>query len=157
MQTSIEKDAEDVFHFIKSGLDKLNSNPQSVEEIEKMHQDAMQIQVDKDDIVKIFEQCEKKNLMIKQITGQSMKLGNLDSMWREFDARISAFNDKIEDQKTRLRKEIDARAKELNADLEKMFERWNEKKPKDRNDLTREEALETAEMMKELRQQWGSL
>lgn len=41
LQTSIEKDAEDVFRFIKAGLDKLNSNPQSVEEIEKMHQDAM--------------------------------------------------------------------------------------------------------------------
>ena len=80
-----------------------------------------------------------------------MRLGELESMWREFDARISAFNDKIEDQKTRLQKEIDARIKELNADLEKMFERWNEKKPKDRNELTREQALETSEMMKELR------
>jgi dynein heavy chain 2 len=41
LQTSIEKDAEEVFKFIKSGLAKLNTNPQSVEEIEKMHQDAM--------------------------------------------------------------------------------------------------------------------
>jgi dynein heavy chain 2 len=80
-----------------------------------------------------------------------MRLGELESMWREFDARISAFNDKIEDQKTRLQKEIDARIKELNSDLEKMFERWNEKKPKERNELTREQALETSEMMKELR------
>ena len=157
LQTSIEKDAEEVFKFIRAGLDKLNSNPQSVEEIEKMHTDAMQIQVEKDDIVRIFEQCEKKNMMIKQITGQSMRLGDLESMWREFDARISAFNDKIEDQKTRLRKEIDARIKDLNGDLEKMFERWQEKKPKERNQLTREEALETSEMMKELRQQWSSL
>jgi ElaB/YqjD/DUF883 family membrane-anchored ribosome-binding protein len=146
-----------VYRFIRAGLDKLNSNPQSVEEIERMHQDAMQIQGDKDDIVKAFEQCEKKNLMIKQITGQSMRLGDLESMWREFDARISAFNDKIEDQKSRLRKEIDARIRELNQDLEKMFERWQEKKPKDRNQLTREEALEMSEMMKELRTQWGSL
>lgn len=89
--------------------------------------------------------------MIKQMTGQAMKFGEIESMWREFDARLNAFNDKIEDQKTRLRKEIDMRAKELNADLEKMFERWQEKKPKDRNELTREEALETSEMMKELR------
>jgi Skp family chaperone for outer membrane proteins len=86
-----------------------------------------------------------------------MRLSELESMWREFDARISAFNDKIEDQKTRLSKEIDARIKELNGDLEKMFERWAEKKPKDRNELTREEALETSEIMKELRQQWSAL
>ena len=37
LQGSIEKDADDVFRFIKAGLDKLNTNPQSVEEIEKMH------------------------------------------------------------------------------------------------------------------------
>jgi dynein heavy chain 2 len=119
LQLSIERDAEEVFKFIKAGLSKLNSNPQSVEEIEKMHQDAMQIQVDKDDIVKMFNQCEKKNLMIKQITGKSVGLAELESMWREFDARINAFNDKIEDQKDRLRKEIDARIKELNSDLDK--------------------------------------
>ena len=138
LQSSIEKDADEVFKFIRSGLDKLNTNPQSVEEIEKMHQDAMTIQVEKDDIVKIFERCEKKNLMIKQITGQSMRLGELESMWREFDARISAFNDKIEDHKTLLQKEIDTSIKELNNDLEKMFERWNEKKPQDRNELTKD-------------------
>ena len=80
-----------------------------------------------------------------------MRLGEIESMWREFDARLNAFNDKIEDQKTRLRKEIDSRAKELNSDLEKMFDKWQEKKPKERNELTREEALETSEMMKELR------
>ena len=54
LQISIERDAEEVFKFIKAGLSKLNSNPQSVEEIEKMHQDAMQIQVEKDDTVKLF-------------------------------------------------------------------------------------------------------
>ena len=37
-------------------------------------------------------------------------MGEIESMWREFDARLNAFNDKIEDQKARLKKEIDARA-----------------------------------------------
>jgi len=35
--------------------------------------------------------------MIKQIAGQGMRLGEIESMWREFDARLNAFNDKIED------------------------------------------------------------
>jgi len=35
--------------------------------------------------------------MIKQMTGQAMKFGEIESMWREFDARLAAFNDKIED------------------------------------------------------------
>jgi len=37
LQSSIEKDSEEVQKFVKLGLEKLNSNPQSVEEIEKMH------------------------------------------------------------------------------------------------------------------------
>ena len=100
--------------FVTLGLEKLNSNPQSVEEIEKMHSDAVQIQVEKDQIVKLFDQCVKKNLMIKQIAGKGMFLGDLDSRWREFEARLNQFNDKIEDQKARLAKEIDNRIKELN-------------------------------------------
>jgi hypothetical protein len=35
-----------------------------------------------------------------------------------------------------------------------MFDKWNEKKPKDRNQLTYEEAMETSEMMRDLRAQW---
>lgn len=38
-----------------------------------------------------------------------------------------------------------------------MFDKWNEKKPKERNQLTLEEAIETNEMMKELRVQWNEL
>lgn len=37
LQVSIEKDSEEVYKFVKAGLEQLNSNPQSVEEIEKMH------------------------------------------------------------------------------------------------------------------------
>lgn len=38
-----------------------------------------------------------------------------------------------------------------------MFDKWNEKKPKERNQLTYEEALETAETMREMKAQWTAL
>jgi oligoendopeptidase F len=76
----------------------------------------------------------------------------LESKWRDFDARLGAFNDKIEDQKKRLREEIDRRAKALGVELEKMYDRWQEKKPKDRNQLTYEDALQISESMRELRE-----
>ena len=89
--------------------------------------------------------------------GTSVNISEVESMWKFFDARLAQFNDKIEDQKARLVQEIDNKTKVLNNDLEKMFDKWNEKKPKERNELTYEEAMETAEMMKELRQQWSEL
>jgi hypothetical protein len=32
-----------------------------------------------------------------------MKLGDLESKWNEFNSRLAIFNDKIEDQKKKLR------------------------------------------------------
>ena len=40
-EDSIEKDIEIVRQFIEKGLTQLNANPQSVEEIEQMHNDAV--------------------------------------------------------------------------------------------------------------------
>lgn len=92
LQESIERDAENVRSFIKKGLEKLSKNPKSVEEIELMNKHAMEIGVEKGSIVKIFQGCELKNKMIKQMTGTAMRgMGEIESMWREFDARLAAF------------------------------------------------------------------
>ena len=157
LEDSIEKDAEVVRKFVEKGLQQLNTNPQSVEEIEKMHTDAVELGVEKEGIVRIYEGCDKKNKMIKQMKGTAMNLSEIESMWKYFDARLATFQDKIQEQKGRLVQELDTRVRTLNGDLEKMFDKWSEKKPKERNQLTLEEALETAEMMKELRQQWEEL
>jgi hypothetical protein len=119
-----------------------------------MHKDAMEIETNKQKYVELFGGLQKKNHMIKQIQGQGMALQELESKWREFDARLGAFNDKIEDQKKRLREEIDKRAKTQAVELEKMYDKWQEKKPKDRNQLSYEEAMETSEVMKDMKQQW---
>jgi hypothetical protein len=36
-----------------------------------------------------------------------------------------------------------------------MFDKWQEKKPKDRNKLTYEDAIETADMMRQLQADWS--
>lgn len=98
LQESIERDADQVHSFIKKGLEKLSKNPKSVEEIEQMNNDAMAIGVEKGSIVKVFQGCEQKSKMIKQMTGAAMRgMGEIESMWREFDARLAAFQDKIEE------------------------------------------------------------
>ena len=45
----------------------------------------------------------------------------------------------------------------MNSDLEKMYDKWNEKKPKDRHQLTFETAMEASEMMNELQEQWKTM
>ena len=118
----------------------------------------MQIGVEKGPVVETFKGCEQKSKMIKKMTGSAMRgMGEIESMWREFDARLAAFQDKIEEQKARLVQELDSRVKTLNNDLQKMFDKWQEKKPKERNQLSYEEAMETAATMQELKKQWEAL
>lgn len=38
-----------------------------------------------------------------------------------------------------------------------MFDKWQEKKPKERNQLTYEEAMETSENMREVMAQWTEM
>ena len=102
LEDSIEKDSEIVRKFVQKGLEQLNANPQSVEEIEQMHNDAVQLGVEKEGIVRIYEGCEKKNKMIKQMKGTSLNLAEIESMWKYFDARLATFQDKIQEQKGRL-------------------------------------------------------
>lgn len=86
-----------------------------------------------------------------------MALQELESKWREFEALLAIFNDKIEDQRKRLAEEIDKRTKTLAAELEKMYDRWQEKKPKERSQINWEEALETAESIKDVTEKWTEL
>ena len=91
LEDSIEKDTEIVRKFVQKGLEQLNANPQSVEEIEKMHMDAVALGVEKEGVVRIYEGVEKKNKMIKQMKGTAMNLAEIESMWKYFDARLATF------------------------------------------------------------------
>lgn len=113
--------------------------------------------MNKDKIQAIFDGLIGKNKMIKQQQGKGMALQELESKWREFEALLGIFNDKIEDQRKRLAEAIDKRSKATATELEKMYDRWQEKKPKERNQLTWEEALETADSIREVTEKWGEL
>mmetsp|Transcript_23934 Transcript_23934/g.36622 ORF Transcript_23934/g.36622 Transcript_23934/m.36622 type:complete len:228 (+) Transcript_23934:2608-3291(+) len=151
LEDSIKTDADDVEQFVKQAQERLGANPTSVNEIEAMHKAALEIQGNQMKFKDIFAGLQKKNHMIKQTRGQGIGLQELESKWREFDARLAAFNDKIEDQKKRLREEIDKRGQFLGLELEKMYDRWKEKKPKERNQLTFQEAEETSAVMAEMK------
>lgn len=99
LQSTTESEAEKVLQFVLNAQDKLSANPKSIDEIEAMNKDAMEIGRQKSEIQTIFDGLQKKNLMIKQSQGTGMKLGDLESKWNEFNSRLAFFNDKIEDQK----------------------------------------------------------
>ena len=60
-----------------------------------MHKEAMEIEQNKQEISEKFVSLKGKNLMIKQQIGRGMALNDLESKWREFEALLGIFNDKI--------------------------------------------------------------
>jgi hypothetical protein len=61
-----------------------------------MHNHAIQLGMEKDGIMKIFQGAEEKNKMIKQMKGTSVNISEVESMWKFFESRLAQFNDKIE-------------------------------------------------------------
>jgi len=55
MENSIQSDKDEVLSFVKKSHEKLASNPTSVEEIEAMHKDAMEIETSKGKYTELFK------------------------------------------------------------------------------------------------------
>jgi hypothetical protein len=70
---------------------------------------------------------------------------------------LASFNEKIEDQKKRLREELEKRTQTVSKELDRMYEKWQENKPKERNQLNVAEAYETSKMMKKMKVEWEDL
>jgi dynein heavy chain 2 len=157
LKSTIKRDSDLVDDFIKIGMEKLNAKPASVEEIGKAKMEALEIANRKHEIVELYKNCEEKNKMLRQIAGQGANLGAMQDRWENFDVALNRFSDMIEEQRDVLRNEIDSRIKEVNNELEKFYSRWIALKPKEMNDMDKEQAFECSEKMKEWRVEWDNL
>lgn len=119
--------------------------------------EAVQIASKKDSFVNLYNQCEERNRVLKQISGEGAQIGDMQNRWENFDVALNAFSSMIDEQKNVLKKETDKRIQALNGELEKTFNRWEALKPKERSDMDRETAMETSEKMKEWREKWDEL
>lgn len=157
LRSSIKVDMESIDVFIEEGMKKLNARPQSVEEIGLAKSNAVEISGKKSSFVALYNQCEQRNLILKQISGEGAQIGDMQNRWENFDVALSAFSSMIDEQKNVLKQETDKRISALNSELEKTFNRWEALKPKERGDMDRETAMETSEKMKEWREKWDEL
>lgn len=157
LRSTIKVDIENIDQFIDDGMKKLNARPQSVEEIGKAKAEAVEIASKKSKYIELYNQCEQKNYVLMQISGEGAHIGDMQSRWKNFDVALNAFSSMIDEQKNVLKQETDKRIKALNGELEKTFNRWEALKPKDMSDMDRETAMETSEKMKEWREKWDEL
>ena len=157
LKSAIKTDMEAIDQFIDDGMKKLNARPQSVEEIGKAKAEAVEISGKKNQFVELYNQCEERNRVLQQVSGEGAHIGEMQNRWENFDVALNAFSSMIDEQKNVLKQETDKRVQTLNSELEKTFNRWEALKPKETSDMDRETAMETSEKMKEWREKWEEL
>ena len=147
LRSAIKIDIENIDQFIDDSMKKLNVRPQSIEEIDKVKVEAVEIaNKKKNKYVELYNQCEERNRVLMQISEEGAPIGEIQSRWKNFDVALNAFSPMI-----------DKRIHTLNGELEKTYNRWEALKPKDMNYMNRETAMETSEKMKEWRDKWNEL
>jgi hypothetical protein len=158
LKESTQAEYDEVFNFCKEALLRLNDNPQSLEQIDAMNKAVLEIVANKGRKEKVYTDLQDKNRMIKQSGGVGQNMGKLEVKWRELNERLDYFQGQIEQQKQRLRDEIEKRARGLAAESEKMYDKWQVNKPKEKALLkTMDEADEIAASLKEIRKAWADL
>ena len=120
-----------------------------------MQRAVMEIEEQKEGYENMLKHLKTKNSMIKTSTGKGVSLQELDSKWREFEARLGAFIDKIKIQNKKLREEVDKRGIDINNDLQKFAEKWDKTTGKAAKD--RKDAQGMSEMMSDNFSQWTDL
>ena len=154
LKVSIKREKEKLDTFLEGSIGKLTAKPQTVAEIAEAKTAALNISSQKEEMKKAFNDCEERNRLLRQIGGQNVNISEMESRWHNLEMTLTAFSATIEEQKNIVKAEIDNKVKNTGEDIEKFFARWSALKPKEKDELDRETAAETAKKMKEWREEW---
>ena len=157
LKTSIKADLEKLDDFLKLANERLNSRPQTLDEISVAKKDANEVSQKKQEMLELYKNTLDKNKLLRQTAGHGVVLSNLQQRWQNFEVNIDAFGEMIEEQKKVVRQELNKRLQEGQVQLDKFNSRWTALKPKSFSEMNREDALETADKMKEWHGEWEKL
>ena len=154
LKQRIKKDKSTVDKFLEEGMAKLTSKPETVEEIGAAKVEALEIAKSKAGIRELYQECQEKNKLLRQMAGQNVDLTEIESRWTKLETTLSAFSEMIEEQKNVVKSEIDQRIRNVNVEIEKFYARWSALKPKEMDEMDNEIAEETTVKMKDWRKEW---
>ena len=137
LKVSIKKDKEILDQFLGKAMEKLTAKPQTVAEIGEAKNAALEINNQKEEMKKMYVECEERNKILRQVGGQNVKITEMESRWHNLEITLAAFSATIEEQKNLVRQEIDSRVKGINNDVEKFYSRWSALKPKEIDEIDR--------------------
>lgn len=159
LRVSIKQESDEVREFMDAANKALTSKPSSMEEIEEANREMVKLAERRQDVHSMINACEQKETILRRISGEDARVALLQSQWDNFEINFASYEEKIAAQKERLRKEANAKIHSLSQQIDKFYRRWTAHKPKASVDapMTKDEAQEYAQQMKEWRQDWEGL
>lgn len=150
-------------------MDRLNTRPKSIEEIGEARVKWKELGERKRDVRQELKRCEDKMKLLVAVAGNrmqiddlQMRLNRLPGRWENLEIAMEAFNDMIEEQRERLKGEIDGLVMECESKVDKFFQRWEALKPNANSfesavDLTSDAITKMLEDIEEWRTQFEEL
>lgn len=139
LRKSTNEALKEVTEYLDSAMERLRTVPHSVEDMGKAKQEWRAIADRKREFQRKLVRCQKKNLLLRQMTNTSLDMSAIKPKWEQFQNALDAFNDLLEDQRDTLKQDIERGATKCQMDIDKFSSRWNALKPKlDGSEMTQD-------------------
>uniref|UniRef100_A0A158Q7Q4 Cytoplasmic dynein 2 heavy chain 1 n=1 Tax=Elaeophora elaphi TaxID=1147741 RepID=A0A158Q7Q4_9BILA len=159
LRYSINNEIHDINHFLNQAIELLSSRPQSVAEIAEANQKHIEFGKCNKEMKRTLDLIEEKNVLLRSVGGSGAEqLPTVLSLWEKFELMLDSHQLMIKEQVEILKSNVGARMKSLIGEIEKLFVRWNQFKPK--NDLLdddRNAMLRAIQFIKEKREEFDEL
>lgn len=150
LKRAIADDIKSVDTFLTSGIEVLNSRPQTHEEIGEAYKKHSNLYKERNSITPLLENAEQKNKLLRSVAGGGHEqLFQLQIKMDKFQNMIESHQQVLKDQTEVLIKNLKSRIESFNQDIEKLSARWNQFKPKDRDLEDEKKCVEALNTVKE--------
>jgi dynein heavy chain 2 len=147
----------EVDEFIAASMETLSRRPQSVDEIGTAKKEWREIVQNKEGVKGTLKKLEELGRQMRGVSKHGIELGPIMSKWEELELTLDAFNERVEEQMSHLRGQMDGRVKELQLKVSKFAARWNELKPKKLEAADPEAMAAVIARVKEWEEEFGDL
>ncbi|CAD8135851.1 unnamed protein product [Paramecium octaurelia] len=164
LKNQIKNNIIEIEQFLSETQQKLSQKPQNMNEMNEAQKKYVDIKAQKFEMTQKMQDCQQKQKLINSLSSQSqaqnpilIQLQQINKNWENFELLIGDFDSILAEQTKQLKKDMQARAKEIDSEIEKFYSRYSAVKPKQLSELDRSSANELAENMQQWRQQWKQL
>ena len=127
-----------VEQFLEHAMERLNERPSTIDEIGKAKREWQEINETKSSIRQEYRLCEEQKRLLLSMAGANIDLSDVTTRlmrlpddWDTFEVALEAFNDMIEEARTKMRDGVEEEVMAVNVSLDKFAQRWHALKPKE--------------------------